>query len=112
MRRFLVKKNIKQMLEQKKAVTMLQKNAKAFLELRNWNWFKFWGNVAPLLQNSKKEAERIAREAEEARLAELAKIEAIRLAAIAADEALRAAEIAEEARLEKERQLANEKLET
>ncbi len=55
MRRFLVKKNIAKMLEQKKAITLCQKNAKAYLELRNWSWFKFWSNIAPLLKNKKEE---------------------------------------------------------
>ncbi len=55
MRRYLVKKNIKKMLEQKKALTVLQKNIKAYLALKSWSWFKLMGNIKPLLQNSAKE---------------------------------------------------------
>merc|ERR1712127_362467 len=78
MRRYLVKKNIKKMLDQKKAVTLLQANIKAYLSLKNWKWNNLMNNMKPLLQGAKKEEERKAREAEEARLAELAKIEAER----------------------------------
>jgi myosin heavy subunit len=50
MRRFLVKKNIARMLEQKKALTMLQKNLKHYLSLRTWKWLHLWKNIQPLLQ--------------------------------------------------------------
>merc|ERR1712127_313059 len=81
MRRFIVKKNIKTMLEQKKSLTMLQKNLKAFLSLRKWKWGNLMNNMKPLLQGAKKEEERLAREAEEARLAEIAAAEAVKAAA-------------------------------
>lgn len=55
MRRYLVKKNIKKMLEQKKALTLLQKNLKAFLSLRTWKWNGLMNNIKPLLQGQKKE---------------------------------------------------------
>ena len=55
MRRYLVKKNIKKMLEQKSALAVLQTNIKAYLSLKNWMWFKLWCNIKPLLQNAKKE---------------------------------------------------------
>ena len=94
MRRYLVKKNIKRMLEQKRAVTMIQKNVRAMLSLKTWKWMALWGNIQPLLQGAKKEEERLAREAEEARLAEIAKQEAEKAAAEvaprAAEEAARA----------------------
>merc|ERR1712127_778898 len=81
MRRYLVKKNIKKMLEQKKALTLLQKNMKAFLTLKKWKWNDLMNNMKPLLQGAKKEEERLAREAEEARLAEIAAAEAVKAAA-------------------------------
>ena len=55
MRRYLIKKNIKKMLEQKKALTVLQKNLKAFVALKSWSWGKLMNNIKPLLQNSAKE---------------------------------------------------------
>jgi myosin protein heavy chain len=70
-------KKIKAMLEQKKS---LQKNLKAYLLLRIWKWAQLWNNIQPLLQGSKKEEE-----AEEARLAAQAKLEADRLAKEAVD---------------------------
>jgi len=106
MRRYLVKKNIKKMLEQKKSLTVLQKNLKAYLALRSWKWGLLWQNIQPLLQGAKKEEERLAREAEEARLAEVAKQEAERQAKIAAEAAAAAAARAEEERREKERKAA------
>ncbi len=55
MRRYLIKKNIKKMLEQKLALGVLQKNIKAFISLKSWPWFKLMGSIKPLLQNSAKE---------------------------------------------------------
>jgi len=56
-------------------LTVLQKNLKADLLLMNWKWVQLWNNIQPLLQGAKKEEE-----AEEARLAAQAKLEADRLA--------------------------------
>ena len=61
-------------------MTVLQKNLKAYLLLRIWKWAQLWNNIQPLLQGSKKEEE-----AEEARLAAQAKLEADRLAKEAVD---------------------------
>ncbi len=108
MRRFLVKKNIKKMLAQKKALTVLQKNLKAFTSLKTWKWNELMNNIKPLLVGQKLEEERKAREAEEARLAELAKIEAEKAAAEAAQRAAEEAARAEADRKEKEKRLANE----
>ncbi len=66
MRRFLVRKNIKKMLDQKKAVTMIQRNIRSFIELKDWMWFKLMGNIKPLLNAAKKaEEERLRKIAEE-----------------------------------------------
>ena len=108
MRRFLVKKNIKRMLEQKRALTLVQKNVKAYLSLSNWKWMHLWTNMQPLLQGAKKEEERLAREAEEKRLAEVARLEAEKAASEAAQRAAAAAARAEEERQEQERQRAVE----
>ena len=104
MRRFLVKKNIARMLAQKRALTLLQKNLKAVLALRSWKWMHLWTNIQPLLQGAKKEEERLAREAEEKRLAEVAKLEAEKAKAEAERAAAEAAARAEEERKEAEKQ--------
>ena len=108
MRRFLVKKNIARMLAQKRALTLLQKNLKAVLALRSWKWMHLWTNIQPLLQGAKKEEERLAREAEEKRLAEVARLEAEKAASEAAQRAAEAAQRAEAERQEQERQRAVE----
>ena len=108
MRRLLVKKNIKKMLEQKKALTILQKNVKAYLSLKTWKWMNLWSNIQPLLMGAKLEAERVAREAEEARLAEIARREAEQRAVEEARRAAEAAARAEEERREQARRAAHE----
>ena len=55
MRRYIIKKKIKQMLLERKALTVLQKNVKAFVALKSWGWWNLMSNIKPLLQNSKKE---------------------------------------------------------
>merc|ERR1719223_2658020 len=96
MRRYLVKKNIKNMLAQKQALSMIQRNARAYLTLKNWMWFQLFGNIKPLLNNAAKEEEaRLKAEAEAAEAAELARIEAEKVAAKAAADA-EAAKIAAE----------------
>jgi len=92
------------MLEQKRALTMVQKNLKAVLSLRSWKWMHLWTNIQPLLQGAKKEEERLAREAEEKRLAEVAKLEAEKAKAEAERAAAEAAARAEEERKEAEKQ--------
>ena len=87
---------------------MLQKNLKAVLSLRSWKWMHLWTNIQPLLQGAKKEEERLAREAEEKRLAEVARLEAEKAASEAAQRAAEAAQRAEAERQEQERQRAVE----
>lgn len=79
LRRYLIKKNIKQMLAQRMALSVLQRNLKKYVSLKTWGWWKMMTNIGPLLQNEKKEEERKAREAEEARLRELERLEKERL---------------------------------
>jgi len=52
---YLMKKNIKNMIDAKKAIGSLQRNLKAYLTLRNWGWWKLFANVKPLLQGAAKE---------------------------------------------------------
>ena len=55
MRRYLVKKNIKKMLDERVAVNVLQRNVKAYVSLKSWRWWTFYTNMKPLMQNSQKE---------------------------------------------------------
>lgn len=55
MRRFIVKKNIKKMLEQKAALTTIQRNVKSYVEVRNWGWLKLFNSMKHLLVAAKKE---------------------------------------------------------
>ncbi len=52
---FLNKKNIKAMVEQKKAIGTLQRNIKTALVLKNWGWWNLMLFVKPLLNFAKKE---------------------------------------------------------
>ena len=54
-RTYLMKKNIQQLIEQKKAIGTLQRNIKSFSALRAWGWWNLMSFVKPLLNNSKKE---------------------------------------------------------
>ena len=52
---YLMKKNIKQMIDQKLAIGVLQKNVKSYNVLKNWSWWTLMSYVKPLLNNAKKE---------------------------------------------------------
>ena len=54
-RAYLNKKNIQKMIEAKKSVGTLQRNVKAYLELRSWPWFTLMGFVKPLLGAAQRE---------------------------------------------------------
>ena len=54
MRRYLILKNIKRMLEQKAALDVLQRNIKAYVNLRNWGWLKLFNSMKHLLTAAKK----------------------------------------------------------
>jgi len=54
-RTYIMKKNIKTLVEQKQAIGVLQRNVKSFVSLRTWGWWTLMSNVKPLLQGAKKE---------------------------------------------------------
>lgn len=85
-----MKKNIQNLIDQKKSIDVLQRNVKAYLDLREWGWWKLMAFVKPLLGAAQREAERLAKEAEERRLAEERAAEERRLAE---ERAARAAQI-------------------
>jgi len=66
---FLCRKNIQKRIDQKKATTSLQSNMKGYIELKTSPWMKALTFVQPILEKKREEERRIAREAEEARLA-------------------------------------------
>uniref|UniRef100_A0A0R3RFG9 Myosin head n=1 Tax=Elaeophora elaphi TaxID=1147741 RepID=A0A0R3RFG9_9BILA len=44
-------------MQRKVGALLLQRNIRAWCTLRNWNWFKLYGCVKPLIQKSKKDEE-------------------------------------------------------
>ncbi|RNA02934.1 myosin heavy chain, partial [Brachionus plicatilis] len=63
-RLYLMKKHYKTMLDQRLALSVLQRNIKAYLSLRNWPWWKLYTKVKPLLSNARQEDELKAKEEE------------------------------------------------
>ena len=51
---YQMKKKYKVMLQQKLALSVVQRNLKAYIGLRNWGWWKLMTKVKPLLKNSKR----------------------------------------------------------
>jgi len=54
-RTFLMVKNIQRMIDQKKAITSLQKNLKAYHGVKTWAWWKAMALVGPILEKAKEE---------------------------------------------------------
>lgn len=54
-RSFMMKREYKKMLEQRLAQTVLQRNIKAYLSLRNWPWWKLFTKIKPLLSVARQE---------------------------------------------------------
>ena len=69
-RAFVMKKTFKKMLDQRLALSVLQRNIKKYLAFRNWAWWKLFTKVKPLLSVARQEEELKAREEEFARLKE------------------------------------------
>jgi myosin heavy chain 6/7 len=61
---FKMKKVFKRMLEQKLALSVVQRNIKKYLAFRNWGWWKLMTKIKPLLTNVKAEEELKAKEEE------------------------------------------------
>ena len=53
-RLFQMKKYYKIMLEQKNALSVVQRNLKAYITLRNWGWWKLFTKLKPLLGAAKR----------------------------------------------------------
>uniref|UniRef100_A0AC35U3J5 Myosin motor domain-containing protein n=1 Tax=Rhabditophanes sp. KR3021 TaxID=114890 RepID=A0AC35U3J5_9BILA len=56
-RGFLAKKRFQMRIQQSNAIRVLQRNGLSWLKLRNWQWWRLFTKVKPLLQVTNKEAE-------------------------------------------------------
>ena len=54
-RLYIMKKEYKRMLDQRLALSVLQRNIKKYLSLRTWPWFTLYGKIKPLLNSAAKE---------------------------------------------------------
>ncbi|CAF0719696.1 unnamed protein product [Adineta steineri] len=57
MRGYIMKKEYKRMLEKRLALSVLQRNCRKYLSLRNWPWWKLYTKVKPLLSVARQEEE-------------------------------------------------------
>ena len=56
-RGYLMRREYKKMLEQRLALSVLQRNCRKYLSLRNWPWWKLYTKVKPLLSVARQEDE-------------------------------------------------------
>nr|XP_008536958.1 PREDICTED: myosin-9 [Equus przewalskii] len=63
-RGYLARKAFAKRQQQLTAMKVLQRNCAAYLKLRNWQWWRLFTKVKPLLQVSRQEEEMIAKEEE------------------------------------------------
>ena len=56
-RGYIMKKEYKRMLEKRLALSVLQRNCRKYLSLRNWPWWKLYTKVKPLLSVARQEEE-------------------------------------------------------
>ncbi|KAG8222517.1 hypothetical protein J437_LFUL004553 [Ladona fulva] len=54
-RGFLARRNYQKRLQQLNAIRIIQRNCAAYLKLRNWQWWRLYTKVKPLLQVTKQE---------------------------------------------------------
>jgi myosin heavy chain 6/7 len=56
-RGYIMRKDYKKMLDQRLALSVLQRNCRKYLSLRNWPWWKLYTKVKPLLSVARQEEE-------------------------------------------------------
>ena len=56
-RGYVMRKDYKKMLDQRLALSVLQRNCRKYLSLRNWPWWKLYTKVKPLLSVARQEEE-------------------------------------------------------
>ncbi len=54
-RMYVMKREYRRMLDQRLALSVLQRNIKKYLSLRNWPWWKLYAKIKPLLNSQQKE---------------------------------------------------------
>ena len=54
-RGFLSRKNYQKRVQQLNAIRIIQRNCSAYLKLRNWQWWRLYTKVKPLLEVTKQE---------------------------------------------------------
>ncbi len=69
-RSYVMKKEYKRMLDQRLALSVLQRNIKKYLAFRNWAWWKLYTRIKPLLSVARQEEELKEREEEFVKLKE------------------------------------------
>ncbi|XP_042206669.1 myosin heavy chain, non-muscle-like isoform X10 [Homarus americanus] len=63
-RGMLARKNYQKRLQQLNAIRIIQRNCAAYLKLRNWQWWRLYTKVKPLLQVTKQEEKLVQKEEE------------------------------------------------
>ncbi|CAB3385979.1 Hypothetical predicted protein [Cloeon dipterum] len=63
-RGFLARKNHIKRMQQLNAIRIIQRNCAAYLKLRNWQWWRLYTKVKPLLQVTKQEEKLVQKEDE------------------------------------------------
>ncbi|CAK5025246.1 unnamed protein product [Meloidogyne enterolobii] len=54
---YLAQKDVKRRIQQRAGLLILQRNIRSWCTLRNWDWFKLYGKVRPLLKMGKEQEE-------------------------------------------------------
>lgn len=54
-RGYLARRNYQKRLQQLNAIRIIQRNCSAYLKLRNWQWWRLYTKVKPLLEVTKQE---------------------------------------------------------
>merc|ERR1712228_464555 len=63
-RGLLARRNYQKRVQQLNAIRILQRNCAAYLKLRNWQWWRLYTKVKPLLQVTKQEEKLVQKEEE------------------------------------------------
>ncbi|EGI59702.1 Myosin heavy chain, non-muscle [Acromyrmex echinatior] len=72
-RGFLARRNYQKRLQQLNAIRIIQRNCAAYLKLRNWQWWRLYTKVKPLLEVTKQE-EKLTQKEDELKQQELEEI--------------------------------------
>ena len=54
---YLAQIDVKRRIQQRAGLLILQRNIRSWCTLRNWDWFKLYGKVKPLLKTGKEQEE-------------------------------------------------------